>query len=73
MRCVAWSADGRYLAVGGCDQTVTIWQPDSPHPVATLDGHTDPIFSLSWSPDSRRLVTAGGDWLALLWDLGTLG
>lgn len=71
MRYAAWSPNGRYLAVGGCDHTVRIWPPDSPYPVATLDAHTGAVFSLSWSPDSRRLVTTGAAWSALLWNINT--
>jgi dipeptidyl aminopeptidase/acylaminoacyl peptidase len=68
-RCMAWSPDGRRLAVGGTDTTVRIWNPDEPHLLLELRGHSRAVFSVSWAPDGRRLVTAGVGRTPLLWDL----
>jgi WD40 repeat protein len=39
--------------------------------VATLEGHTDLINSLSFSPDGTRLATASNDYTVKLWDTAT--
>jgi WD40 repeat protein len=37
----------------------------------TLKGHTDSLLSASFSPDGSRVVTAGRDGRALVWDTRT--
>ena len=39
------------------------------HPdLMTLRGHTAPVYSASFSPDGSRIVTAGNDKTAKVWD-----
>lgn len=58
---VAWSPNGLYLASGGADQLVWIWDVTTWNAVMTLKGHEGTVLSLSWSPDSRFLASAGED------------
>ena len=39
--------------------------------ILTLQGHTDVILDLAWSPDGRRIATAGADGDAKVWDVRT--
>ena len=36
--------------------------------IGTLDGHTDPVYAIAWSPDGKTLVTGGFDNTVRLWD-----
>jgi WD40 repeat protein len=82
---VAFSPDGRQLAVGELSQPVQrdsetsaprvgIWAIDlaHEHPPTALPGQQSTINALSYSPDSRLLASASSDTTALLWDVAKL-
>jgi len=56
---VAFSPDGRLLALGG-QQQVRILDGASGAPIATLSGATELVRSLAWSPDGSLLAGVGG-------------
>lgn len=53
-----WSPDGSYLASGGNDHTIQIWQASSGKIAYTFRGKSGGVPSLSWASDSQRIVTA---------------
>jgi eukaryotic-like serine/threonine-protein kinase len=74
LQCVAFSPDGRLLAAGGQDMVITVWETATWQVQRTLWGHVSDIFDLAFSPDSRRLATAGGatsDGTVKVWDMVT--
>nr|VFJ46503.1 MAG: WD40 repeat [Candidatus Kentron sp. FW] len=71
----ALSPDGRWLAVGGYTKHDEIClidlQAPADAPLRLLEGHSDVILSLAFSPDGQRLLSGSGDGTARLWDLST--
>jgi WD40 repeat protein len=60
VRAVAFSPDGRRLAVGGDDGKVRLWTvEDRRSDGAPLDGPFEGVRALSFSPDGRRLAVGG--------------
>ena len=59
---LTWSSDGKYLASGGNDNTVQIWDAaDTSRPVHTITEHQSAVKAVSWCPWQRNvLATAGG-------------
>src|SRR3954466_11748992 len=47
------------------------WAQQSAEVVGTLEGHTDPVYTIAWSPDGKTLVTGGFDNTVRLWDAAT--
>ena len=64
---VAWSADGRLLAVAS-SHGVYLYDPVSLSQVRFLE-HPAQVHGITFSPDGRLLATAGADGLAYLWQV----
>jgi WD40 repeat protein len=56
---LAWSPDGKRIAVGGY-QSIRLIDPSTKTDLATLSGHIENVRAVAWSPDSKLLVAAGG-------------
>src|SRR5450755_3339885 len=59
------------LASGSWDGTVQVWDATTRRTVLTYRGHTEGIWSVSWSPDSRYLVSASKDQTVQVWEAMT--
>jgi WD40 repeat protein/serine/threonine protein kinase len=69
---VAFSPDGRRLAMGGDQDTVKIWDVENGRLLDTLWGHTGEVYTVAFSPvDGRWVASGGGDSTVKVWDSHT--
>ncbi|MFF3687258.1 NB-ARC domain-containing protein [Streptomyces sp. NPDC002187] len=68
VRSVAIAQDGSWLATGGADKTVRIWDRASGTCTTTLTGHTATVQSVAISPDGTWLATGSADKTVRIWD-----
>ncbi|KAA1113130.1 hypothetical protein PGT21_022203 [Puccinia graminis f. sp. tritici] len=70
--CFSRAEQGRWLASGGDDKRVILWDIfsdfDQIAPVASFDGPAANIFSIDFSADGRRLVASGLDSRIFVYD-----
>lgn len=74
---VAFSPDGRFLTSGSSDRTVRLWAlPDESEsdtypleitPFQTLEGHTDRVLDVAFSPDGQYIASSSRDRNVILW------
>jgi WD40 repeat protein len=67
-RCLAYSADGRTLALGGEDSTIRLWDMPAASERMVLRGHADVVKSIAFSPDGKLLVSSSQEGRVVLWD-----
>jgi WD40 repeat protein len=60
LRACAFSPDGQFLAVGGDDLIITVFETDTWDIKYELRGHKGSILALDFSPDSRYLASGSG-------------
>ena len=65
---VAWHPTGRFLASGGHDEVVKIWDVTTGECMKILKGHTDSIVGVSWN-DVGELVSCGSSGSVFFWDV----
>ncbi len=68
---VVYSPDGRYLASGGSDNTIKIWEVATGRELRTLTGHSDFFRSVVYSPDGRYLASGSFDKTIKIWEVAT--
>lgn len=70
VRTLAWSHDGRFLAVGTFNGVVTVWSIESQKRVAELGGLND-VFAVQFAPGNHSVFAAGGGREWVVWNIST--
>ncbi len=81
---VVYSPDGKTIATRGSDNTIELWNARTGKHLKSLSGHEKPntlyeghpdvtISSFAFSPDSKTIVSGGGDKTVRLWNTRTGG
>jgi WD40 repeat protein len=70
---LAFSPNGKYLAAGGADDTIHVWNLQANPYVAAhiLIGDSKYVRSVAFSPDGQTLVSGSTDHTVRLWDART--
>jgi len=67
LRGMAVSPDGRFVAAGGESPNTLLWNVRSGEVAQTLGGHTSFVSGVTFSPDSRRVLSASYDYTVRSW------
>ena len=71
-----YSPDGARFVSVGSDKVGAVYDSTTYDALGRLDpaaAHAGSIFACAWSPDSTKLVTAGGDKRLKVWDMAAAG
>ena len=63
----AFDDENGWLALGGNDGTVKVWDPLERTSLSTFQAHSESITALAFSPDGDQLATAGSENNVRLW------
>ena len=66
---VAFSPDGAWLASGGWERIIMIWDMETGAVGQILEGHEGNVNALAFSPDGTILASASDDLTVRLWDV----
>jgi cilia- and flagella-associated protein 52 len=68
-RCIAVSHTGQFVATGGNDQLVRLWDYATGKKIMDGVGHSGAVRSVAFSPDDRQLISVGEDGCIFVWNV----
>jgi WD40 repeat protein len=68
-RCIAISTAHRQVAVGYSDYQIRVFDLDSLDLIQTLSGHTNSVFTVTYSPDGLYLISGSRDAHLKVWNI----
>ena len=68
INAVVWSPDGKYIASGGKDKLVQVWEARTGKSLCTYTRHTSEIEGIAWSPDGKYIMSGSRDTTAQIWE-----
>jgi RNA polymerase sigma factor (sigma-70 family) len=70
-QALAFSPNGRYLAISQAEPAVCLWDLLTAKEVEQMTGHQGGITELVFSADGKRLISGSVDTTTMVWDLGS--
>jgi WD40 repeat protein len=64
----AYAPDDGWLALGGSNGEVKVWDVAARQSLVTIQAHAAPVGALAFSPDGERLATGAQDGKVYVWD-----
>ena len=68
---ITYSQDGRFLASGGEDWVVRVWDAETLDAIAELEGHDGYVYSVIFSSDGSTLLSASHEGKMISWDVSS--
>jgi WD40 repeat protein len=65
---VVWSPNDVYIASGGFDRTVHVWNATTGNTISKYNGHSHFVSTVAWSPNGTEIVSGGFDETAQVWN-----
>jgi ribosomal RNA-processing protein 9 len=67
--CIAVSSSGKFLATGGVDKRLVIWDAATLKPIKSFPQHRDSVLSVSFRRGTHTLFSASADRTIKIWSL----
>lgn len=71
VKCIAFSADGEFIAAGSADKSARIWEVRNGYQVCACFGHESVVTDISFSPNGASIVTSSHDGSIRVWNAQT--
>lgn len=68
---IHYSPDEKYIASGGSDNNIKLWDATTGECVKTLEEHTHPVSSISYNSDGSQIVSGSRDKTIKIWSTST--
>ncbi|KAL0019122.1 hypothetical protein WJX79_001934 [Trebouxia sp. C0005] len=69
VRAVDWSRAYSFIASGGLDRNVMLWNPFQLHSMATLTGHAAAVTHITINERSSQIISLSADKVIKVWDI----
>lgn len=69
---IAASEDGKFVATGGKDNRIVVWDPHTLHPLKVFKHHRSPVMGLVFRRNTNELYSCSADRTVKLWSLNEL-
>lgn len=70
--CVAVSPDGKFVATGGADKKLIVWDATTLKPLKVFNQHRDAVMALAFRRGTNQLFSASKDRTVKIWSLNEL-